>query len=83
VDTATTAANYSTAGVVVNATSTVRDLPEDIEQAVLLKAAEWTRAGQSGGIASESVGDLSRTYMSGGNYRSEAEDLLGPYRRMA
>jgi hypothetical protein len=82
VDTATTGANYSTAGV-YGATSTVRDFPEDLEQAVLLKAAEFARPVPASGVQSESVGDLSRTYFGKGNYRSEAEDLLAPYRRMA
>lgn len=65
-------------------TSTGRTLPEDIEQAVLLRAAELFRQGQSAGIVSKSVGDLSITYGSASatsNARSEAEDMLAPYRR--
>jgi len=83
VDVSTCALNYSTAGVVVNATSTVRDFPEDLEQAVLLKAAEFLRLGPSGGVSEESVGDLRVTYIGRENYRSEAEDLIKPYRRLA
>ena len=53
-------------------------MPKDIEQAVLLKAAEWAR-GNPAGIASEGIADLTVSYMTSGNYRSEAEDLLRPY----
>lgn len=71
--------NWSTRGP-NGSTSTGRDLPEDLEQAVLLKASEWYR-GSPGNVLSESVGDLSVTYAGGSHYRSEAEDLLAPYRR--
>lgn len=74
--------NYSTGGV-GGSTSTGRTFPDDLEQAVLLKAAEWARSGAGSGVQSESVGDLSVTYASAGNYRSEATDLIRPYRRMA
>jgi len=67
-------------------TSTERTLPEDIEQAVLMKAAELAVRGGSVGVSSKKVGDLSITYdsqiasMTGANVRSEAEELLRPYR---
>lgn len=62
-------------------TSTGRTLPEDVEHAVLLKAAEFYQAGGgSGDIVSMRVGPLSL------NYGSEAVDpvvsLLAPYRRV-
>jgi len=68
-------------------TSTGRTLPYDIEQAVLLKAARMVVDGQSVGIASKKVGDLSITYDSGSrgggtNTRSESEELLAPHRRL-
>jgi len=78
-----TCANWSTEGVIANATSTVRDFPEDLEMAVLLKSAEWARTAASAGVSAERVGDLSRTYARGSNVRSEADDLIAPYRRMA
>ncbi|HAM40667.1 MAG TPA: hypothetical protein DCP69_04860 [Candidatus Omnitrophica bacterium] len=74
--------HYSTGGV-GGSTSTYRTFPDDLEQAVLLKAAEWARSGAGSGVQSESVGDLSVTYASAGNYRSEAADLVRPYRRLA
>ncbi len=67
-------------------TSTERTLPEDIEQAVLLKAAEMFVRGGSMGVSSKKVGDLSITYdsfivaRSGMPVKSEAETLLSPYR---
>lgn len=72
---------WSTCGGLPNSTSTASTVPMDIEQAVLLKAAEWAR-GNPAGIASEAVADLNVTYMTSGNYRSEAEDLLRPYQRV-
>lgn len=73
---------WSTAGV-GGTTSTARTLPEDIEQAVLLKAVELFQA-QPGNVQSKQVGDLAITYVNSKfTYRSEAEDLLEPYRRMA
>lgn len=77
-----TSENYSTAGP-GGSTSTGRTLPEDLEQAVLLKAADlYVR--QPGGVQSKTVGDLSISYANSAfTYRSEAEDLLGPYRRIA
>ena len=71
--------NWSTRG---GTTSTGRTLPHDIEHAILKKAAELYVM-QPGNVLSESAGDLSVTYAnSATNYRSEAEELLGPYRRM-
>lgn len=62
-------------------TSTAATLPEDITQAVLQKAAELVL--QDMNIESKSVGDLSVTYRSRDlPYRSPAEKLLGPYRRV-
>ena len=50
---------------------------------VLLKAADLYLV-QPGNVQSKSVGDLSITYATrNDNYRSEAEDTLQPYRRMA
>jgi|TARA_R110000824_G_scaffold41173_3_gene122758 hypothetical protein len=69
---------WSTCGGLPNSTSTDSTVPKDIEQAVLLKAAEWAR-GNPAGIASEGIADLTVSYMTSGNYRSEAEDLLRPY----
>lgn len=61
-------------------TSTGRTLPEDIERAVLAKAAEFYQ-GQTTGIASMTVGPLSV------NYGSEQIDpvvgLLAPFRRLS
>lgn len=74
--------NYSTGGI-GGSTSTGRTFPDDLEQAVLLKAAEWARSGAGAGISSESVGDLSVTYATVGNYRSEAADIVNGYRRLA
>lgn len=72
---------WSTCGGLQNSTSTGSTVPMDIEQAVLLKAAEWAR-GNPAGIASEGIADLTVSYMTAGNYRSEAEDLLRPYQRV-
>ena len=72
---------WSTCGGLQNSTSTGSTVPMDIEQAVLLKAAEWAR-GNPAGIASEGIADLTVSYMTSGNYRSEAEDLLRPYQRV-
>ena len=74
--------HYSTGGI-GGSTSTGRTFPDDLEQAVLLKASEWANSAAGAGVASESVGDLSVTYISGGNYRSEAADIVRPYRRLA
>ncbi len=63
-------------------TSTGPTLPADIEQAVLLKAVEFVRGGV-GNVQSEAVGDLSVSYFGASNYRSEAMELLAPYRRLA
>jgi hypothetical protein len=64
-------------------TSTGPTIPADLEQAAILKAIEWVKSGPGAGIASESVGDLSVTYQSGTNARSEAADLCRPFRRLA
>ena len=72
---------WSTCGGLQNSTSTSSTVPMDIEQAVLLKAAEWAR-GNPAGIASEGIADLTTSYMTAGNYRSEAEDILRPYQRV-
>lgn len=62
-----------------NTTTTGRTLPEDLERAVLLKAAELY-SGSPSGITSMTVGPLSA------NYSSEAMDpvveLLSQYRRL-
>ena len=72
---------WSTCGGLQNSTSTGSTVPMDIEQAVLLKAAEWAR-GNPAGIASEGIADLTVSYMTSRDYRSEAEDLLRPYQRV-
>ena len=72
---------WSTCGGLQNSTSTGSTVPMDIEQAVLLKAAEWAR-GNPAGIYSEGIADLTVSYMTSRNYRSEAEDLLRPYQRV-
>ncbi len=64
-------------------TSTGPTIPADFEQAAILKAIEWVKSGPGAGIQSESVGDLSVTYQSAGNARSEAADLCRPFRRLA
>ena len=75
----TSSANYSTQA---GTTSTGRTLPYDIQHAALLKAPEWASA-PIGGITSESLGDLSVTYANSAlTYRSEAETILAPYRRL-
>lgn len=60
------------------ATSTARDLPYDVEQAVLEKTREFYEGG--GGVTSKRVGDLAITYSEG---PGPAEKLLGPWRRYA
>ena len=72
---------WSSCGGLPNSTSTASTVPMDIEQAVLMKAAEWAR-GNPAGINSEGIADLTVSYMTAGNYRSEAEDLLRPYQRV-
>lgn len=61
-------------------TTTGRTLPEDIERAVLMKAAAFYQGGGGGDIESMKVGPL------GVNYRSDGLDpvceLLAPYRRI-
>ena len=75
-----------TSSTAYGTSSTERTLPEDIEQAVLLKAAELAVRGGSAGVSSKKVGDLSITYDSfiaargGAPVKSEAESLLAPYR---
>lgn len=59
-------------------TSTGQTLPEDITQAVLLKARELYES--VAGIQSQKIGDLSLTYASEG-YGKAAMCLLDPYRR--
>lgn len=77
----TDSTHYSTS-LVGGSTSSARTFPEDLEQAVLLKSVEWAHAAAAAGVVSESVGDLAVTYSQAGNYRSEADDIVGPYRRM-
>ena len=72
---------YSTAGP-NGTTTTGRTLPEDIEQAVVLKAAEWWNG--RGGVESERVGDLGVTYRApSADALGPAESLLEPYRSLA
>lgn len=59
-------------------TSTGVSVPEDITQAVVLRARELYES--VSGIASQKIGDLSITYRSEG-YTSAAQCLLDPYRR--
>lgn len=74
---------YSTAGI-GGSTTTGETMPEDIKLAVALKAVGMSRAGQTLGIESKSIGDLSITY--GGGAAAVAgvgitpESLLAPYR---
>ena len=70
----TTSTSYGTS-------DTGRSLPEDIERAVALKAAEMYE-GQEG-IASKGIGDLSISYTSERiGAAGPAERLLAPYRRV-
>lgn len=67
-------------------TDTARTLPEDIEQAVVLKAAGMFSGDED--VTEEEVGDLRVSYASGsgqGGLRnaSPADMLLAPYRRLA
>lgn len=59
-------------------TSTGYTVPEDITQAILLRAREIYE--NVSGIASQKIGDLSITYRSEG-FTSPAKCLLDPYRR--
>ena len=68
---------WSTAG---GTTDTGRSLPEDLEQAAILKAKGWYR--QTAGIKSKTVDDLSITYTDRG-YETEIDDLLSQYRSLA
>ena len=60
-------------------TTTGRTLPEDVERAVLLKAAELYGA-SSYGMSAMRVGPLAINYQSEGV--DQVRDLLGPYRRV-
>ena len=60
-------------------TSTGRDLPYDVEQAVVSRVLEWYEG--AAGVTSKRVGDLAITYSESAG--SEAERLLMPWRRMA
>jgi hypothetical protein len=76
---------YSTAGI-GGSTSTGETLPFDIQLAVALKAVSMARAGQTLGIESKSIGDLSITYGAGAAGSSVVgvgitpESLLNQYR---
>lgn len=59
-------------------TTTYRTLPEDIERAVLLKAAEFYQGGSVTGVTSMKVGPLAVNY--GSEQMDEASSLLEPYR---
>ena len=72
--TATSGDIYSTVS-----TSTGRDLPYDVEQAVIQRIVEGYDG--SVGVTSKRVGDLAITYSESAG--SEAERLLMPWRRMA
>lgn len=83
--------NYSTYG---GTTDTGRTLPEDIEEAILLKARTiYEDSVEGGAVEREVLGDLEVTYRSAGNAAGAAnamqmlgmgpaELLLGPYRRI-
>ena len=73
----TASENWSTAGP-NGATTTGTTLPEDIRQAVAIKAAEYQ--GNPMGIRSRRVGDLAVEYASEGSGRADA--MLAPYRRL-
>lgn len=60
-------------------TSTGRDLPYDVEQAVVSRVLEWYEG--AAGVTSKRVGDLAITYSESAG--SEAERLLRPWRRSA
>jgi len=61
-------------------TSTGRTLPEDVEQAVLLRAAEMYEG--SADVQSMRVGPLALTHRSEGSNNTSPEGLLAPYRRV-
>jgi hypothetical protein len=83
----TDSSNYSTEA---GTTDTGRTLPDDIEEAVLLKARRIYMEQEGGEIAGEKLGDLAVNYRSGGTDRGggapsvlKAEELLlEPYRRI-
>ena len=74
----TSSENWSTAGP-NGATTTGRTLPDDVEQAVILKVKEWWEG--VSGVESERVGDLAVSYARGEG-PSPAEALLAPYRSL-
>lgn len=76
----TGSANYSTAR---GSTSTGRTLPEDVEQAVLLRA-QAMHQNNPDGVSSESLGDLSVSYRdrAGGESVTSYGELLERYRRV-
>jgi hypothetical protein len=76
----TSSDNWSTAGP-NGTTSTGRTLPDDIEQAVILKVKEWWEG--VSGVESERVGDLAVTYSRASEGPGPAEMLLDPYRSLA
>lgn len=80
--------NYSTAS---GSTDTGRTLPEEIEEAVLLKAQSlYTQAVEGGEVEDEQLGDLRVNYRTGGRDAvgggasplDASELLLDPYRRI-
>ena len=78
----TTSLNYSTEGAqLIDASSTERTLPEDIEQGVIESA--QSMFDNAPGVSSESLGDVSVSYRSG---RSDLDrpgaSWLAPYRRI-
>lgn len=75
----TSSDNWSTAGP-NGSTTTGTTLPEDIRQAVALKAAEFQANPM--GIVSRRVGDLAVEYASAGMGGSRADQMLEPYRRL-
>lgn len=77
----TGSANYSTGSPIFGTTSTGRTLPFDVEEAVILKAAD--RYSGASGITSKRVGDLAISYATAELGAGAAERLLGPYRRLA
>ncbi len=68
----------TTATCGTNSTSTGYTVPDDITQAVILKARELFE--NVAGVVSQKIGDLSLTYRSEG-YTDAAKCLLEPYRR--
>lgn len=84
----TDSTNYSTAA---GTTDTGRTLPEEIEEAVLLKAREiWEQSFEGGQVESEQLGDLTVNYRSGRTDKaggtasplSPAELMLASYQRL-